>query len=87
MEAIIANQVKAAKEGNKDAIKFVFEQLLGGSHMRGATFIQNNWGKNADPRAPAMALPGSPDKIETMRRRVAAGLSPTAEGDAKPDAA
>lgn len=37
---IVQTQMQKAKSGDKEAIKFVFEQVLGGSAFKGATFIQ-----------------------------------------------
>jgi len=88
VEAIVKAQITRAKEGDKNAIKFVFEQLLGGAAMKGASFVQNNY--NADsqerPDQPTSQCPGSQSKIETMRRRVEAGLPPFNDEDTDGDA-
>ncbi len=70
---IVQNQVKRAKAGDQNAIKFVFDQVLGGAQLKGATFIQNNFGGES-PDKPTDAVPGTPAKLETIRRRVAAGM-------------
>lgn len=44
IQEIVANQVKAAKKGDRNAIRFVFDQVLGGAAFKGATFVQNNYG-------------------------------------------
>lgn len=51
IEEIVKKQVDLAKQGNKDAIKFVFDYVLGGNSMKGATFVQNNYGP--EPERPA----------------------------------
>jgi rubrerythrin len=43
IEAIVANQVEAAKKGDRNAIRFVFEQVLGGQAVKAATYVQNNY--------------------------------------------
>ena len=74
VEAIVKAQIAQAKKGDKNAIKFVFDQLLGGASIRGATFIQNNY-PGEDPAKPTKAVPGTEDKIRRMRKRLAAGQS------------
>ncbi len=83
IEEIVKNQIASAKNGNKDAIKFIFEQVLGGAAPRAGTNIQNNYYDGKSPNAPTAALPGTPEKVEAMRRRVAAGQQPTNGKDAK----
>ncbi len=83
IKEIVKSQVKRAKEGDKGAIKFVFEQVLGGSHMKGATFIQNNY--RDDPNKATKVLPGSPGKIEVMKQRVSSGHSACVQADAQRD--
>lgn len=79
--AIMKNQIEAAKNGNKDAIKFVFDYCLGGNLTKGATFIQNNnYGSNGAAEATG-ARPGTDAKIDAMRRRAEAGLPLQANGD------
>jgi len=82
VKAIVVNQVKAAKKGDKNAIKFVFDQVLGGTYAKGATFIQNNF-SGSEPNARTKALPGSKEKVGRMRRRLAAGQSAFSDVDAK----
>ncbi len=45
---IVRNQVVAAKAGDRNAIRFVFEQVLGGAALKGATFVQNNYGADGE---------------------------------------
>jgi hypothetical protein len=78
---IVKAQVQRAKDGNAAALKFIFEQVLGGAELKGATFIQNNYGKDESPEKPALALPGSNEKIELMRRRVTSGNGAFVNGD------
>lgn len=87
IEEIVRNQVAAAKAGNKDAIRFVFQQVLGGEGLRGATFVQNVYQGDTYPNRPTKALPGTKDKIAEMRRRVASGQSAINPNDARPDEA
>lgn len=81
IKEIVQNQVKRAKEGDPHAIKFVFGQILGGDTFRGATFVQNNNYGDAAPSKPTRAIPGTPDKIEHMRRRAEAGIDLTNDKD------
>jgi hypothetical protein len=48
VKAIVQNQVEKAKSGDQAAIKFVFDQILGGP-LKGATFVQNVY-HNGFPR-------------------------------------
>lgn len=59
VEQIVANQVKLAKEGDKNAIRFIFEQVLGGQQVKAATFVQNNYHGQAE----------SPSDEELVARR------------------
>lgn len=70
VEEIILNQINAAKRGDKNAIRFVFDQLMGGQALKGATFIQNNYcGESGD--LPGKPLPPrGPARIAALRRRV-----------------
>jgi hypothetical protein len=70
---IVQSQVKRAKDGDQKAIKFVFEQLLGGAELKGATFIQNNYMGGERPDKPTKAKPGSKSKIDVIARRISAG--------------
>lgn len=82
VKEIVQGQVKRAKEGDRNAIRFVFEQVLGGAGQKASTFIQNNYGNGAAaedpagvrPDKPTKAIPGTKQKIEAIRRRVEAGL-------------
>lgn len=57
VEAMVKAQVDKAKKGDEKAMKFVFEQILGGAQMKGATFVQNNYQleSNAAAAAPAVS--------------------------------
>lgn len=50
VKAIIQHQIDAAKKGDRGAIKFVMEQLLGGAALKGATFVQNIYEGREPPR-------------------------------------
>jgi len=79
--AIVRKQVEKAKTGDQAAMKFVFDHVLGGQQLRGATFVQNNFHGDADPNKPTAARPGTKAKIDRMRERVAAGLPATNDDD------
>jgi len=81
IKEIVENQVKRAKQGDQNAIKFVFGQILGGDSFKGATFVQNNYTGGESPSTPTKGSPGSEDKIEAMRRRREAGLPLSNNGD------
>jgi hypothetical protein len=73
---IVKDQVARAKKGDQNAIRFVFDQVLGGAQLKVATFIQNNYTAETIAAAtgkPTPVMPGTPDKVEVMRMRVAAG--------------
>jgi superfamily II DNA or RNA helicase len=76
VERIVCNQIKRAENGDKDAIKFVFDNLMGGSALKGATFIQNNYHDKPVEKKPVKSLTRE-ERIEHMRRRVAEGKPPT----------
>jgi hypothetical protein len=80
VKQIVANQVKAAKEGDGKAIRFVFDYLLGGNAMKGATFIQNNF-HGEQPQTPTDERPGSNGKLSKMQKRLAANLPLTNKDD------
>lgn len=82
---IMKKQVELAKKGNTQAVKFVFEQLLGGSAIKGATFIQNNFRDTKEIDGPTRARPGSTEKVEIMRRRMEAGMPITRDDDSNGD--
>ena len=69
VESIIVGQIDRAKKGDKNAINFVFNQLMGGQALKGATFVQNNYAPgSADP--PGTPLPKKgPARIEALRLR------------------
>lgn len=71
IKAIVQAQVERAKKGDANALKFIFDQVLGGAELKGATFVQNVYqGDGERPDKPTAARPGSAEKIEVMRRRV-----------------
>lgn len=75
IRAIVRNQIELAKQGDSKAMKFVFEQVLGGAAMQGATFIQHNYGgggSGVEP-GPTRALPGDEDKLDAFAARAARG--------------
>lgn len=78
--AIVKQQVEAAKRGDAKAIRFVFEHVLSAG-MKGATFVQNNFGSDALPSLPTKARPGTNGKLVAMRQRAAAGLPLTRDDD------
>lgn len=80
---IVKGQVARAKQGDQGAIKFVFDQLLGGNELKGATFVQNNFYGTEDegPKKPCGGAPGSGKKVRTLQQRAAAGLPLHVEGD------
>jgi rubrerythrin len=84
VEKIILGQIEAAKKGDRNAIKFVFDQLMGGAAFKGATFIQHNYGSEFGEQHahPTAARPGTPDKLAVMRKRIENGQSTTQAGDA-----
>jgi hypothetical protein len=59
IEEIVRNQVTAAKAGDKAAMKFVFEQVLGGAALKGATFVQNVYEAGSVTAVAPRALPRS----------------------------
>ena len=90
---MVGGLIARAKKGDVAALKFVLRDLLGEGRLAGATFIQNIYepgpdGAPADdrPDRPTKARPGSPDKIERMRRRADAGLDLFAPGDGADEA-
>ena len=85
IEAIVRKQVDKAKEGDPAALKFVFEQVLGGAALKGATFVQNNFTSESRPDKPTPARPRSGEKIDVMSRRAAAGLPLNQLGDGPKD--
>ena len=74
IEQIVRNQVQRAKEGDPKAIEFVFGQVLGGNELKGATFVQNVFESGSQtPLKGTKAKPGSDEKIDLIRKRIAAG--------------
>jgi hypothetical protein len=84
VKQIVQAQVKAAKEGNRGAIKFVFDNLLGGN-LQGTTFIQNNFSQGAAEVRPSDHPKGSSRRIDAMAARVASGHSPFDDAEIEPD--
>jgi hypothetical protein len=75
VKEIVANQVALAKKGDRHAITFVFQQLLGGNQLKPQTLIQNNnYGPDDRPAQRTIAKPGTEKKLDVMRKRAAAGL-------------
>ncbi len=81
VKAIVRSQIDKAKQGDRNALRFVFDYVLGGQQMRGATFVQNNNYGDASPNQPTTARPGTTRKLGAMRRRAEAGLPLTADDD------
>jgi hypothetical protein len=74
IKAIVQNQVKRAKDGDAHAIRFVFDQVLGGGQMKGATFIQNNYPADDNPqKAVDLTKVSHEQRLEMVRRRVNSG--------------
>ncbi len=82
IKEIVENQVKRAKEGDQHAIKFVFDQVLGGAAFKGATFVQNNNTYGFDPEKPTPAKPGTVDRLTVMAARASRGLPLNGHHDA-----
>lgn len=57
---IVKMQVALAKKGNPAALKFVFDQVLGGAALKGATFVQQNF---SDAAAEPRRLVDSTEKL------------------------
>ena len=84
VEQIITNQINAAKKGDRNAIRFVFDQLMGGQALKGATFVQNNYDGRAESRPDAPLPPRGLARIEALRRRAEQQVPLAQPGD-KPD--
>ncbi|HUX16240.1 MAG TPA: hypothetical protein VMW52_07185 [Phycisphaerae bacterium] len=69
VESIVVGQIERAKKGDRNAIRFVFDQLMGGQALRGATFVQNNYGGDFCEPPDKPLPPKGPARIEAMRRR------------------
>lgn len=78
---IVVEQVKRAKRGNRDALKFVFEHVIGTKAYGPLTLVQNNNYGDGDPGRETNSRPGTQEKIATMRRRAEAGLPLTRNND------
>ena len=69
VEQIITGQIERAKKGDRNAIQFVFNQLMGGQALKGATFVQNNYSDGSNDK-PGDKLPAKrADRIAAMGRR------------------
>jgi hypothetical protein len=84
VKQIMQAQVELAKKGNAGALKFVTEFVLGGSALKGATFIQNNTYGGDPPEKPTEAKPGTNGKLLKMQRRAAARM-PLTDPEDGPD--
>lgn len=80
IEQIVANQVEAAKRGDRNAIRFVFEQVLGGAQPKAATFIQNNYHGPAEPTPAAGADDGPAGAAPTPAPAMAEWVCSKCEG-------
>lgn len=69
--AIVKGQVDKAKAGDQAAIKFLFDQILGGGQFKGATFVQNVTYTDGlgPPEQPTEARPGSRKKVALLAKR------------------
>lgn len=81
IEQMIRAQVEAAKKGDRKALEFVFNTVLGGASLRGATFVQNVFTSDSSPALPTPERPGSNKKLDVMAARAAAGLPLHQVGD------
>jgi hypothetical protein len=77
---IVKVHVERAKKGDQKATKFLFDYVLGGGGMKGATFVQNVF--HGDPAAATKAAPGSNGKKDMMAARAAARMPLSQSGDA-----
>ena len=83
---IVRAQVAKAKAGDAAAIKFVFERVIGGLGMDGATIVQeNHYHIEVDEeRKVRLAEPlpeAQSDRVKRMRERLDAGLDPVLPAD------
>lgn len=87
IEAIVQGQLEAAKKGNQQAIKFVFEQILGGgASMKGATFVQNNFSNGDKPgERDALTDEESHRREEVRRARIQKETGDAFRADAEID--
>lgn len=75
LKAIVQKQVEKAKEGDPNAVKFVFDLAMGGA-PKGATFVQNInhfHGDEANPQKPTKARPRSEKKLSVLESRALLG--------------
>jgi hypothetical protein len=82
---IVRGQVERAKKGDAGAIKFVFDQVLGGAAFKGATIIQNNTenhyaaggpgaAESFDPKRPIRQGASAEERVAITKLRLDAGL-------------
>ena len=84
VEQIVTAQIDRAKKGDRNAINFVFNQLMGGQALKGAKFTQINYGGESGERPGKALPPKGPARIEAMRRR-AEQRRPLADPENEPD--
>ena len=95
---IVQAQVAKARAGDPAAIKFVFDRVIGGLGMDGATIVQENHYHVHEGDAPVLIervpdepLPPGVDgpdreaRVEAIRRRLEAGQDPVTPRDAPQD--
>ncbi len=84
LKKIMETQVAKARDGNRAAAKFVFDQvhkMQQSERKQPVTIVQNNF-YGDDPANPVSAEPKTPKKIESMAQRAAARLPLTQPADA-----
>jgi len=88
LRAIFDKQVELAKGGDRRAAKFVLDQARAFSEIKGLTLVQNIFQDGEARRevnGTSRALPGTRDKIATMRKRASAGRPLCVDGDGLTD--
>lgn len=88
VEQIMAKQIELAKKGDRNAAKFVFDQMGQLASLKGATLVQHNHhyhGDDAEPSKPTKARAGSKSKKDKMAERAARGESVFNEDDYQPE--
>lgn len=82
IQEIFEKQVELAKRGDRNAAKFVLDQVRAFTEIRGITIAQtNNHFHGEQPTAPTKAMPGTDSKIKRMQQRAAMGQELTREED------
>jgi len=81
-KGIVAGIVTRAKDGDRVALKYFFDWILGGKVQ---TAVQNNYIFEGQPGAPTDHPPGSEGKLDAMARRRANGQPCFAPGDGQRD--